>query len=124
MLSFINTMGDTMSVKWYGSADHKTNKVMFYLDDVRRCNAWQIDEFEQVVEKIIDLSNTRDEHGHTPVQLIASRFDHDSIFIAYRFTSDRAYDTYNSFLIAMGSSLGRGVFAPWNDKWVFDRFIR
>ena len=123
--------------QWHGGNDARTSPSYFGVSIVgtnrTEIHPFHLEDFKKVLERIIQLSEIRyGSHfpdGHTSRPIIDLIYVDDESpnrrIVAYRFTSDAAYDLYKSQLIELGSSLGRGTFRdPTSDNWLFDQFLR
>lgn len=85
-------------------------------------------QFDQVVARLTELSQQRDGNGWPIVKFVFTRFDHTSPVVAYQWTSEWADHKFDSELVALGSSLGRGMWKVFGSdpvaKYDFDRYVR
>lgn len=108
-------------VRFHGASEHKCNPGYFtyeekpYHPDVM---TYMREQFKAVCTRLEELSKERDANGRFMVQFVATMNEpvrHP--FVAYRFTSDFAYDRYERELVRLGGSLGRGVWDPFKDSY-------
>ena len=113
-------------IKHHGYTDAKTAPHTFFYDSQPEHHN---NEFEVVVTRLTELSKEFAKHIFIsepeecasylrhPVQLIIeiARDIHgeQARLVAFRFTSDAAYDKYRDELVALGGGLGRGGWDPW-----------
>jgi hypothetical protein len=111
-------------IKWHGSTTARTNSAFFYLDE--GASQEQHEDLMWLHTFLLELAKIRDGNGYPVLELFAERINHTHPFVAYRFTSDWAYNKFNSSLTSLGASLGRGVFDPFGnrDAYFFERYLR
>lgn len=110
---------------WFGHSDASTSRLYFAYD--APSNAVHHTQMAAVVQRMRELADLVDGNGRAVFEFVYANLDVQNPIIAFRFTSDWAYDQYNAELVKLGSSLGRGVFKPWGSdpasKYFFDRYI-
>ncbi len=99
--------------RWFGNSDHKTSEGYFYGDA-----PYHMDQFKAVYTKLAELSEAGE------VDLIYVDDESPRKVVAYRFKSDAAYNAHRGEVHGLGMSLGRGIWEPFRDKYLFDQFFR
>jgi hypothetical protein len=108
--------------KWFGNNDSKTSASYFGIYD--NYTKEQLFTFEQVKDYLIGLTKTRDTLNHYPiVELIYLDDESVNKVVAFRFTSDYGYDTFNNHLIKLSSSLGRGIWDHFRSDFTYNTFF-
>ena len=91
---------------WHGNDDHHTSPHSFWTGP--ELNPMHVDAFKAVIARLLDLEATG------AVQfLFHNPNSSEGHFVAYRFTSDEAYNRYYTDVHVAGRGLGRGCFEPF-----------
>lgn len=99
----------------YGNTDTKTSPHTYFFG-VENAVAEHREQFAAVWRRLNQLVETKDGNGYKIVDLLFSRLDDKVAVVAYRFTSDWAYDRYYGEVQQLGRSLGRGGFEPFGGR--------
>lgn len=104
------------TVQFFGSNDYRTQPSCYY-GDVE----YHSKELDYVANLISSFAKTYPKC----VKLICKVIKGNERLIAYRFTSDKAYDELNPIIMnAGGAALGRGVWHPFDYNYQFDRWLK
>lgn len=111
---------------WFGNTDTKTSTSYYAYEGE---NATEIHQkaMTALLVRMRELADTVDSNGRVVFQFIYTNLNAVNPIVAFRFTSDWAYDRYHDYLLEAGSSLGRGVFDVWRSdpsaKYFFATYI-
>lgn len=98
--------------QWFGGSPAKTNAGY-----ISGSHHYHWDEFQAAVRYLFELTETR------AVELIYIDDEASPFVIAYRFTSDTAYDEHRSKLTNLVGGCGRGVWDVWHNKCQYTEFF-
>ena len=107
---------DLKAGKWFGNSTSAASCFFYHGEGASDFHRTQ---WEAVVNELKRLTIVRDKNGDFVVQLVYHREDKNFV-IAYRFTSDWAYRQYESKLVHIGGSLGRGAFDPFSESGKYE----
>jgi hypothetical protein len=111
-----------VTTKHFGTHDRGA---LFFYHDTEQASAIHTSQFASVRARLSELMTVKDGNGRWVVELVFERTgpEEDIQVLAYRFTSDWAYDMHEGGLVERGGSLGRGVWEGFREGYFVDRYI-
>lgn len=104
-------------IRWYGNNSSKTREMYYAHQD--QGHSLADPEQRGQLSNLIHFLQQLDYDGE--VQLVCSIIQKHRQLIAYRFTSDGAYNRHHGQLFKLAPSIERGVFDPFRwDKYQFN----
>lgn len=113
---------------WLGGNDYKTGESCFeydmaysygpYCPDIAHLYDPYIAAFDAVCDALAALADVG------MVEFIYRDLTRkEKRVVAFRYTSDAAYDAHRDRIVQIGSDLGRGVWDPFNDSHQFEKWF-